>query len=83
MPRIVPIGTGGSNVTGRLVNDILSTPALKDSHIALVDIDADRVALAGKLVRAIADHHHRGVRVELDDISRQRMGVGCVNQDHG
>ena len=43
MPKITFIGAGSLVFTQRLCNDILLSPALQDSTIALMDIDATRL----------------------------------------
>jgi hypothetical protein len=42
MPKITFIGAGSTVFTKNLLGDILSFPELADSHIALMDIDAER-----------------------------------------
>jgi alpha-galactosidase len=46
MPRIALIGAGSVVFTRDLCSDILLSPALQDSTIALMDIDAKRLAQA-------------------------------------
>ena len=65
MSKIVLIGAGSTKFTCRLVNDILLTPSGADAHIVLVDINAERLAQAGKLVRAIVARNKASARVEL------------------
>ena len=48
--KIAFIGAGSFQFTRSLVRDILSFPALRDSTIALMDIDPDR--LSAKIGRA-------------------------------
>jgi alpha-galactosidase len=55
MPKITLIGAGSTVFTRNLCSDILLTPALQESTIALMDIDADRLAQARELVQAIVD----------------------------
>lgn len=45
MPKIAFIGAGSFEFTRNLVRDILTFPALADSTIALMDIDAERLDL--------------------------------------
>ena len=49
MPRIVLVGAGSVEFTRNLLGDILSSPALRTSHIALHDIDAERLATAERM----------------------------------
>lgn len=53
MPKIVIIGAGSLVFSSRLTADILTYPALEDSHIALVDTDGDRLDYAEKIVHRI------------------------------
>jgi len=46
MPKIVFIGAGSLGFTRKLVRDLLTFDRLKDSHIALVDIDEERLEFA-------------------------------------
>ncbi|MCX7668685.1 MAG: hypothetical protein N2439_01245, partial [Anaerolineae bacterium] len=55
MARIALIGAGSIVFTRNLCSDILLTPALQDSTIALMDIDAERLAQARDLVQALVD----------------------------
>ena len=43
MPRIVLVGAGSVEFTRNLLGDILTSPALRSSHIALHDIDPERL----------------------------------------
>lgn len=51
--KVVFIGAGSFIFTRNLVRDLLTYPRLADSHIALVDIDAERLAMAEKVCRRI------------------------------
>ena len=51
MPRIVLVGAGSVEFTRNLLGDILSSPALRSSHIALHDIDPERLATAERMAR--------------------------------
>jgi alpha-galactosidase len=55
MPRIVLVGAGSVEFTRNLLGDILSSPALRSSEIALHDIDPDRLATAERMARWTAD----------------------------
>ncbi len=70
MPKVVLIGAGSMKFTANLVNDILSTPALQNTHFALVDIDPERLELARKLVQAIVEHH--GVAAQIEATTERR-----------
>jgi alpha-galactosidase len=64
MPRIALIGAGSIVFTRNLCSDILLTPALQDSTIALMDIDPVRLAQARDLVQALVDRRGLTARVE-------------------
>ena len=46
MTKIAFIGAGSLEFTSNLVRDILTFPLLEDAHIALMDIDAERLDFA-------------------------------------
>lgn len=56
MKKLAFIGAGSFGFTRKLVKDILSFPAFADAHIALMDIDEERLSYiekaVGKIVRA-------------------------------
>ena len=49
MPKITLIGAGSVVFTRNLCSDILLTPALRESTIALMDIDENRLRVVGGL----------------------------------
>ncbi|HLO34712.1 MAG TPA: hypothetical protein VK194_01455, partial [Candidatus Deferrimicrobium sp.] len=51
MPRIVLVGAGSVEFTRNLLGDILSSPSLRASQIALHDIDPERLATAERMAR--------------------------------
>ena len=51
MPRIVLVGAGSVEFTRNLLGDILTSAALRDSEIALHDIDPERLATAEQMAR--------------------------------
>lgn len=53
MNRIVIIGAGSLVFSSRLTADILTFPALQETHFALVDIDEQRLAYAERICRRI------------------------------
>jgi alpha-galactosidase len=58
MPRIVLVGAGSVEFTRNLLGDILTSPALRSSHIALHDIDSERLATAERMARWTAGALH-------------------------
>ena len=53
MARIAIIGAGSLVFSSRLTADILTYPHLRDAHFALVDVDSERLAYAGRIVERI------------------------------
>ncbi|MDQ0642996.1 alpha-galactosidase [Microbacterium murale] len=56
-PKITIIGAGGFVFPFRLIGDLVSFPALRDSTLCLMDLDADRVHRTATAARALVDHH--------------------------
>lgn len=73
MPKIAIIGAGSVVFTRNLTSDILLVPALQDSTIALMDIDAKRLALARDLVQKMIDERKIKARVEATLDRRQAI----------
>jgi alpha-galactosidase len=63
LPKITFIGAGSVEFTLNLCNDIFLTPALQDSTIALMDIDARRLEPARGAVQAMVDRRGLPARV--------------------
>ena len=53
-PKVTMIGAGSVVFARTLMSDILSFPELAGSHVALHDIDPERLETAEKMVRAVA-----------------------------
>ena len=60
MTKITFVGAGSVVFTRELLGDLFGFPALADAHIALHDIDADRLETAHAIARRTADAH--GIR---------------------
>jgi alpha-galactosidase len=73
MTKIAIIGAGSVVFTRNLCNDILLTPALQESTIALMDVDPERLDQARNLVHAIADQ--RGVDAQVEATTDRREAV--------
>jgi alpha-galactosidase len=73
MPKITLIGAGSVVFTRNLCSDILLTPALKESTIALMDIDEKRLKQALDLVQALIDG--RGLRAGVEATTDRREAV--------
>lgn len=68
MTKITFIGAGSLGFTAELVRDILTFPLLEQSHLALMDIDAERLDFAYKTVQKLirAGNYHARVTATLD-----------------
>ena len=66
MKKIVIIGAGSWNFTRAISRDILTYPALSDSHIVLVDIPAgeEYMLAAEKIIQKTIDQGHYPAKVE-------------------
>lgn len=72
-PRIVIIGAGGFVFPFRLIGDILSFPALRGSHLVLMDIDEDRVQRVGAASRELIEHYNLDARVTVTTDQREAL----------
>jgi len=73
MPKITFIGAGSVVFTRNLCSDILLTPALQESTITLMDIDAGRLAQAHDLVQALI--HARKLKARVEATTDRREAV--------
>lgn len=64
MAKIAMIGAGGYVFPLRLIGDILAFPELQDSTLALMDIDAGRLARTANAARELIKHHNLPAKVE-------------------
>ena len=55
MAKIALIGAGSVVFTRRLLQDVVSTPALMDADVALMDIDSERLDLVGRFAAKLVD----------------------------
>ncbi len=58
MAKVVLIGAGSVVFAKTLIGDVLSYPELADTHIALMDIDAERLRVAERMVHKVAAALH-------------------------
>ena len=63
MPKITFIGAGSLVFTRNLCSDILLAPALQESTITLMDIDAGRLGQARAIVQAMVDKRKLNAKV--------------------
>ena len=64
MPKIVIIGAGSRNFAKNIITDVVLYPELRDSTIALVDIDKTRLELTADFARTIAKQHGFNTKIE-------------------
>lgn len=64
MPKITFIGAGSLVFTRNLCTDVLLTPSLADSTICLMDVNADRLEQARRVVESLASGLGRSAKVE-------------------
>lgn len=64
MTKIAFIGAGSLGFTRGLVRDLLTFPLLRNSHIALMDIDKDRLEFAERAVKSIIERGRYPATVE-------------------
>ncbi len=64
MTKIAFIGAGSTVFTRNLTRDILTFPLLEDATLALVDINAERLEVARKVVQSTVDRGHYPAKVE-------------------
>ncbi|MGH3338765.1 MAG: alpha-glucosidase/alpha-galactosidase, partial [Propionibacteriaceae bacterium] len=73
MPKITLIGAGSAVFTRNLCSDILLAPALQESTISLMDIDAGRLRSSRELVQNIVDQ--RGLAAKVEATTDRREAV--------
>lgn len=73
MPKIVIVGAGGFVFPLRLVGDLLSFPALQDSTLTLMDVDADRLERTASAARSLVSHHGLPTSVESTTDRRRAL----------
>src|SRR5437763_15633721 len=86
MPKIALIGAGSTVFAKNLIGDILSFPELRESHIALMDVDPERLRtseiVANKVARAvgaaprITTHSQRRPALDGADYAINMIQVG-------
>ena len=77
MKKIAFIGAGSFGFTRGLVKDILSFPALSDCHLALMDINDERLAAiekAGEQDRWPMVKYPQRLRTKKQSVSARRCG---------
>jgi alpha-galactosidase len=79
MPKIAIVGAGGYVFPLRLVGDLLSFPALRDSTISLMDVSLAGAERTARAARELVEHHGFPTRIETtDDRKRTLDGADYV-----
>lgn len=79
MAKIAIVGAGGYVFPLRLVGDLLSFPALRDSTLSLMDVNLAGAERTAKAARELVQHHGFPTRVEAtDDRARALDGADYV-----
>ena len=79
MTKIAIVGAGGYVFPLRLIGDLLSFPALRESTIALMDIDEGRLERTATAARELVAHHGLPTRIEATTDRRRALdGAGYV-----
>jgi alpha-galactosidase len=73
MPRIAFIGAGSLKFVATLCRDLFSFPELHDSHICLMDIDADRMGRSERFVRKMIEERNLPATVESTTDQRRAL----------
>ena len=73
MRKVTIIGAGGIGWTRTLARDILTVPELRDTAFALTDIDAERLAVVERVIRADIAAHDLPARVTASTDRREAM----------
>lgn len=74
MAKIAMIGAGSLEFTRRLVQDILNHASLRDSHIALMDVDAGRLELVARVMENMRGQH--GLACSFSATTERREALG-------
>ena len=82
MTRITFIGAGSTIFMKNIVGDALLTPALADSHFALMDIDAQRLAESEMVVSKMIAATGAGATVSPIQIAARPWMVRILSSPH-
>jgi alpha-galactosidase len=73
MTRIAMIGAGSVEFTRRLTQDILNHASLRGAHIALMDIDADRLERVSRVMENMKEQHGLGCTFSATTSRREAL----------
>ncbi len=77
-PKIAIIGAGGFVFPFRLIGDILSFPALRESTLCLMDIDPERLNPVADASEELVAHHGFGTTVQRTTDRREALAGADV-----
>jgi len=63
MVKITLIGAGSATFSAGIVRDLCVTPGLHGSHVALMDVDAERLAMVTRLAERLSDELNAALSV--------------------
>jgi len=73
MPKIALIGAGSVAFARRLLMDLLCMDGVIPAHIALMDVNVDRLAVIGKLARRLIDEQGADTQVSVTTDTREAL----------
>ncbi len=73
MPKIAMIGAGSVGFAQKLIGDILSFPALRDTHFALMDIDPERMDVTRRVTEKLLEQENLPATVSATTDRRQAL----------
>jgi alpha-galactosidase len=76
--RIAIVGAGGYVFPLRLIGDLLSFPALRESTFALMDVDPERLGVTERAARELVAHHRLPTRIEATTDRRRALAGADV-----
>ena len=77
MAKIVLVGAGSHAFSRHLIADIVSYPELRDSTLALVDIDKERLALTTAFAKKLVEQH--GFNTQIESTTNRREALDSAN----
>ena len=78
MPKLTIVGAGSFVFARRLITDMLTFPALRDSTITLMDVNEDKLRVMEQLARRMVEQENTGARIE----STTDLRAACEGADY-
>ena len=72
MPKLTVVGAGSFVFARRLITDMLTFPALRDSTITLMDLNEDKLGVMAQLARRMVEQEGTGARIEAEGLGLDR-----------